>query len=190
LSFCFFGVTLESMKRFLIIFTILFVSFSFITAQDNDVKSDVGKIKDRDVETVDLGEAGKDKLKLGLSLGYPLSGITAGWQLGKSLELDGVVGSGWNYNYIGLGLSTMFSLVDLKISEEIFPITIGPFGYAGVGTEFLGFSAGAMVRFEYTFDFRLNLYLESGFSVNFMDMAENQDIPIGFPTSLGIRYIF
>ena len=155
-----------------------------LTAQNVELL-DEPDLKNRDVDVVNLSEAGKDKLKLGLSLGYPMTGLTAGWQAGKSLEFDVLVGS-LNYNSFGLGGSVMLSLVDVQIGGELFPLTAGPFLYAGLGGSNVTLSVGGMARMEYTFDFDLNLYLESGLAVNLGD----NNHPWGIPVSLGIRYIF
>jgi hypothetical protein len=142
-------------------------------------------LKNRDVETINLNEAGKGKLKLGISLGYPVTGLTAGWNVGKSMEMDLLVGS-WNYDSFCLGGSAMFSLVDLEIGTEIFPLSAGPFLYTGVSNNYLSLGLGGIARMEYTFDFRLNLYLESGLAV----VLQNSNATMAVPFGLGIRYVF
>ncbi|MDC7223156.1 MAG: hypothetical protein PQJ60_05400 [Spirochaetales bacterium] len=143
-------------------------------------------LKNRDVETLDLGEAGKGKLKLGISLGTPMTGLTAGWQAGDTLELDLLVGS-WGYDSVCLGGGLMISLLDIKISDEIFPLTVGPFVYTGLSSGDLLLSAGGVARVEYTFDFDLNLYVESGLTVNISQLSDNPLSPV---FGLGARYIF
>lgn len=173
------------MKR-VVLFIFLIFAITNLSALETSL-FDGTDIKDRDVASFDLEDAGKDKLKLGISLGYPLSGITAGWQVGKSLELDLLVGTG-DYETISLGGSAMISLVDIELGGEVFPLTAGPFVYTAIGENYFGMSAGALARVEYTFDFQLNLYLESGVMVNFLDQSD--ETTFNFPVSLGIRYIF
>ena len=50
----------------------------------------------------------------------------------------------------------------------------------------MALSVGGVARIEYTFDFDLNLYLESGLAIN----LGNNNHPWDIPVSLGIRYIF
>jgi hypothetical protein len=171
--------------RFIFILFIVFVSISLF-AQSSDLLGE-SDLKNREVETVDLGEIGKNKLKLGLAGFYPMAGVTAGWQVGESLELDFTAGSLY-YDSFALGAGAMISLLDLKIGEEIFPITLGPVLYTGFGGEndFI-VSLGGLARTEYTFDFNLNLYIESGLVVN---LTEWEDNALAVPFSLGIRYIF
>ena len=119
-----------------LIYTILLLTVMAgvsLTAQ-NVKLLDESDLKNRDVDVVNLSEAGKDKLKLGLSLGNPMAGLTAGWQAGKSLEFDLLVGSLY-YNSFGLGGSAMISLIDVEIGGEIFPLTAGPFIYARTGKQ-------------------------------------------------------
>ena len=174
------------MKQKIILVSCLFLLTLMALPARSTVLLEGTDLKNRDVETLDLNEVGKEKLKLGVSLGYPMTGFTAGWQAGKSLELDLLLGS-WNYDSFCIGGSAMISLVDLKIGGELFPLTAGPFVYTGISNDGADLSMGAMVRMEYTFDFRLNLYLESGLAINVTDLDDN---PLGLPLSLGIRYIF
>ncbi len=141
--------------------------------------------EEKDVKVLDLNEAGKDKLKLGVSLGYPEFGLVGGWQVSRSLEADLFLGS-LNYNAFCLGGSAMFSLIDVEIGTEIFPVTVGPFVNVALGPHDTVLSLGGKARMEYTFDFSLNLYLESGLAINLGD----SDNPWGIPVSLGVRYVF
>ncbi len=172
--------------KFRSLLLVIFLAGSVLPLFSQDISLFEGKdLKNRDVETINLNEAGRDKLKLGISLGYPVTGLTAGWNAGKSMELDLLVGS-WNYDSFCLGGSIMFSLVDLEIGTEIFPLTAGPFLYTGVSNNYLSLGMGGVARMEYTFDFRLNLYLESGLGVVLQNGSANMTIPF----SLGIRYVF
>lgn len=164
------------MKRLLIIMIMTLMVLGGLTADR------------KDVDTVDLEKVGKDRLLLGLSVGYPLSGITAGWKAGDGLELDATLGA-LNYNYLSLGAAAMISVVNLEMGGEIFPLKAGPFVYAGFGSRFFGLGAGAMARMEYTFDFPLNLYLEGGVMLEAFDLNDG-GLPLGFPVSLGARYVF
>ncbi|MDC7220928.1 MAG: hypothetical protein PQJ59_13415 [Spirochaetales bacterium] len=173
------------MKQIIFSLLILFAVGFFLSAETVDFLGETD-IANRDVDTVDLGEVGKDKLKLGVSLGYPVSGVTAGWQVGKSLELDLLAGA-WEDDKFCFGGSAMVSLLDIKIGTEVFPLTAGPFIYTGFGSDDLLVSTGAVGRVEYTFDFKLNLYIESGLALQLTELDDN---PVAVPVSLGIRYIF
>ncbi len=166
---------------------ILFASSLLTLAAQSPALLEGEDLKNREVETINLNEAGKDKLKLGISLGYPMTGITAGWQAGRSLELDALVGS-WNYDSFCLGGAALFTIVDLQIGTEIFPLSGGPFVFTGIGNDYMVLSLGGLIRMEYSFDFPLNVYLESGLALNISN--DRGQSPWGIPVSVGFRYIF
>lgn len=130
-----------------------------------------------------------DNFKLGVVLGYP-SGLTAGWHLSDSFELNVVAGT--HYSDITVGVAPLFTLVNINISDQIFPLSAGPAAYINIGwkgdiqVDILG-----NVRWEYSFEeIPLNLFIEGGLGVALNIGDEKNPISPQGSGSLGIRYIF
>jgi hypothetical protein len=142
-----------------------------------------------------MAQAGSTKT--GVILGYPVS-ATIGYHFTDATEINGFIGYsyyGGHYYYSGglyLGGNFLFTLVNIDIGGEKFPLSLGPqlgviLGYGSVSLE-----AVADLRFEYTFrDFPLNLFAELGMGVGIYSMGEPWG-GVGFAVTggLGVRYVF
>lgn len=148
--------------------------------------------KDRDIKTISVDEKNiHNKLKAGLVFGYPL-GVTAGYRFSNFFELNGTIGT--DYNHLTTGINGLFTLFNLKIYHEVFPVSFGPAVYTHfnqyennsgydryVRVDLLG-----VFRIEYSFeDIPLNLFLEAGLGLQIIKFADDAGCFV-----LGIRYIF
>lgn len=129
-----------------------------------------------------------DAFKAGVVLGYP-TGLTAGWRIAEGVELNFVAAT--HYYDITVGFAPLFTLANLNISGQIFPLSVGPAAYlsidwaGGIDIDILG-----DVRIEYSFDnIPLNLFLEGGAGIT-IDLGSNQLIRPQGSGALGVRYIF
>ncbi len=150
--------------------------------------------KDRDIKTISLDTREVEgKLKAGVVLGYP-TGITAGYRFSNFFELNGVVGS--DFNHLATGISGLFTLVNISVSREIFPLSIGPALYTHFhhdegsdkngNDEYTKVDLLAIARIEYSFEkIPLNLFIEAGFG---FEVIETWDI--SGSAAIGVRYIF
>ena len=138
---------------------------------------------DRDIKTYSLdNERNDDKFKAGVSLGYPL-GITAGYRFSNFFEINGLIGS--DYNSLTAGGSGLFTVANIDISGNDFPLSIGPAFYAHFGDDFK-FDVLATVRFEYSFkEVPINLFIEAG-----AGLKVYEDFGPAGSLAIGIRYIF
>jgi len=127
-----------------------------------------------------------DAFKAGVILGYP-TGLTAGWRLSDVLELNFVAAT--HYYDITLGVAPMFTIVNLDIKGEDFPISIGPAVYANIGW-YRPFSMDVLfnARVEYSFaKIPLNLFVEGGAGVG---ITFGHGVGFQGSGALGVRYIF
>ena len=163
----------------------IYFSFIIICLLSASVNSQVGTTlsEDREIKTIKIDNTrGDDRLKAGLSLGYPF-GITAGYSFSNFFELNGLVGS--NYKDFTFGASGLFTVANIDISGEKFPLSIGPAFYNHFGKKYK-FEALASVRFEYSFEeIPINLFAEAGGGIRLVEFAG----PAG-SFALGVRYIF
>jgi hypothetical protein len=173
-------------KILLILFIVLSVSgicTEILSAEEGEIKTI--KIDTKKVE---------GKLKAGVALGYPW-GITAGYRFSNIFELNGTLGS--DYNDFTMGVNGLFTVVKLDISNEKFPVSVGPALYSHFGhhdgndkngrdDEYTRIDLLGVARIEYSFDeVPLNLFVEAGLGlevVKFADMAGS--------FAIGVRYIF
>jgi len=151
---------------------------------------------DREIKTITLDpKEVKGKLKAGVVLGYPW-GLTMGYRLSNFLELNGVIGS--DYHDLTAGINGLFTLVNIKISDEIFPFSVGPAlnthfdhhdnsgRYHDRDDEYTKVDLLGVARIEYSFkQIPLNLFLEGGFGVQIYRFAETAG-----SFGIGVRYIF
>lgn len=153
------------------------------------------RAEDRDIKTIKLDtKEVQGKLKAGLALGYPW-GLTAGYRFSNFFELNGTLGS--DYKDFTAGLNGLFTLVNLDIKHEKFPLSIGPALYSHFGyydgndknsssDRYTRIDILGVARVEYSFDeIPLNLFIEAGFGlevVRFVDTAAS--------CAIGVRYIF
>ncbi len=136
-------------------------------------------------------------IKAGVSVGYPL-GLTAGWSPSDIFELNLLVGT--NYTGFTVGLSPLFTLVDINIADQPLPLSFGPalnlniMPYGLVDLDIL-----AVLRLEYTLPkIPLNFFIEGGAGVNvnfyssaFYGLATGIN-PVRFAGAgaIGVRYVF
>ncbi|MDA3810657.1 MAG: hypothetical protein PF518_10075 [Spirochaetaceae bacterium] len=142
--------------------------------------------------------ANEGKFKAGVSLGYP-TGLTVGWHPSEKFELNLLLGT--DYTGFTVGITPLFTLTNLDISDNNFPLSIGPsvnFSFAQYVTaiDILG-----LIRMEYNFkDIPLNAYVEFGAGVRitsvtipaFWTIPETTVSTTGFgwSSALGVRYVF
>jgi len=150
--------------------------------------------EDRNIKTVTLDPKELEgKLKAGVVLGYPW-GITTGYRFSNFFELNGTIGN--DYYDFTTGVSGLFTILDLKISHEIFPLSIGPAIYTHFGhddndkhdghDEYTKVDLLGVARFEYSFkQIPLNLFIEAGFGIQLVKFADTAG-----SFAVGIRYIF
>ena len=143
------------------------------------------------VAPVMAADNGAGKTKVGTILGRGLF-VTAGFPMGKTTELNVYVGTSWNFYSVTVGANFLFKLVDINIEGETFPLSLGPqvdvsFGYYGGGVV-LGVFAD--LRWEYTFNFPLNLFIEIGPGIDIAMYNGGSAMGFGWRGGLGVRYVF
>jgi hypothetical protein len=141
------------------------------------------KVEDKEIKEINLNtESLEGRAKAGVALGYP-SGLVFGYRLANYLEINALVGS--FYDGFTLGGNMLFTLVDVMIKDQPFPLSAGPQLYVNLGDDF-NMSALGIVRWEYDFkEVPLNLYIEGGPGLSFMD-----GIDFVWSSALGVRYVF
>lgn len=163
------------MKKVLLVLTALILGTLSLSADD--------------VKTITMdNQRTDDKFKVGIVLGYP-TGLTAGWRLSETIELNFVAAT--HYSDFTLGFVPLFTIANLSIADEIFPLSIGPAAYLGLDWNGdLNMDILGNVRIEYSFkEIPLNLFLEGGIGINLDFNGDNLVHPQG-SGALGIRYIF
>lgn len=141
------------------------------------------KVEDKEIKEISLDAKNlEDRAKIGVALGYP-SGVVFGYRLANFLEANALLGT--FYDGFTIGGNLMFTIADIKIKDQSFPLSLGPHLNFHMGDSF-DMSLMGFIRWEYTFeDIPLNLYLEGGPGVFLL-----QGIDWTWSTSLGIRYVF
>lgn len=139
---------------------------------------------------------GSGKTKAGVILGNSFN-ATIGFDTGGVTEWNIIAGSNYNFSYFWVGANVLFTLADINIEGETFPLSFGPqasvgwwgaYGYGGMYVDVL-----AMLRWEYTFNFPLNLFIEfgAGLGMNFGDYyTNNLYLDFAYRAGLGVRYVF
>ncbi|PKL17409.1 MAG: hypothetical protein CVV49_11380 [Spirochaetae bacterium HGW-Spirochaetae-5] len=172
---------------------ILFISFLMLSVFNltaERLSAEEGDIKTVKIDTTKV----EGKLKAGVALGYPW-GITAGYRFSNIFELNGTLGS--DYNDFTMGVNGLFTVVNLDISNEKFPISVGPALYSHFGhrdgndkdgrdDEYTRIDLLGVVRVEYSFDeIPLNLFVEAGLGLEVVKFAHTAG-----SFAIGVRYIF
>ncbi len=141
------------------------------------------KVEDKEIKEINLNtESLEGRAKAGVALGYP-SGLVFGYRLANYLEINVLAGT--LYNGFTLGGNLMFTLADIMIKDQPFPLSLGPQLNVNMGNEF-NMSVLGLLRWEYTFEeIPLNLYIEAGPGISFL-----KGVDLDWSTSLGIRYVF
>lgn len=142
--------------------------------------------KEEPIPTIDLDTIATGKLKAGLELGYPFSGLTAGYRFSEKMEGNVIVGSVLDFDRLALGINVMFTLAQLKSGDYLFPLSAAPVIYGEFTSESAVYYGGALVRIEHTLESPVNLYLQTGCIVAF----DADDPGFFWPIGLGIRYVF
>jgi len=150
----------------------------------DQVGDEMELLKDDEVKTVTVdGRWLENRAKLGLAIGKPW-GLVFGYHFTKSFEGNFLLGSNFNIDGVTVGGSGLFTLVNLKLGEQIFPFSVGPAVYANFFSTF-NMDALGVARLEYTFKAPVNLYLEGGAGINIFD-----DLNFGWTAAAGVRYVF
>ncbi len=164
------------MKKILILI-FLFILTAGLFANDNRYEDK--EIPELSLSTEDL----EGRAKAGLAIGYPF-GLTFGYRLANYLEANAFAGTHFNSDF-AMGANLLFTIVNINMGDEIFPLSMGPALYCDFDDEF-SMAAGATVRWEYTFDeVPLNLYIEATPGLQFMN-----DFGFYLASSFGVRYVF
>jgi len=160
-----------------IILSILLICLAFpVAAQDKKVEDK--EIKEINLNTEDL----EGKAKIGAALGYP-SGLVFGYHLANYLEVNALAGS--YFNGFTLGANVLFTIADVKIKDQSFPLSLGPQLNVSFGND-MSMALLGLIRWEYSFEeIPLNLYIEAGPGMTFSKGGD-----FTWASSLGIRYIF
>ena len=140
------------------------------------------------VAPVLAADNGAGRTKAGTILGRGFF-ATAGFPMGKKTELNVYAGTGWNFNEVTLGVNYLFRLVDINIEGEIFPLSLGPQADVSFGNGGVDLGIFADLRWEYTFNFPLNLFIEIGPGIN-IRMDNDASMRFGWRGGLGVRYVF
>ncbi len=141
------------------------------------------KFQDKEIPEINLDTRELEgKAKAGLALGYP-TGLTFGYRPANYLEVNAFAGThGKDFT---LGGSLLFTLVEIKIAQEMFPLSAGPAVYTSFSSDF-SLMTGACVRWEYTFqDVPLNLYIQAVPGIIFIS-----DFQFALKSSFAVRYVF
>jgi hypothetical protein len=135
-------------------------------------------------------ENGAGHSKLGTILGKGIF-VTYGFPGGGSNEINIFAGTNWSIDYLSAGANYLFRIVDIDIEGETFPLSLGP--QADIKIPFNGgdLSLGILadLRWEYTFKFPLNLFIEVGLGVD-LNFGNNVNLDFGWDAGLGVRYVF
>ncbi len=187
--------TAFAVAAFMVIFSIPLFSESFTgtpvysvysESHDENFLSAMSDSKGKSDKTISLDSFGKKvegKGKLGISAGYP-TGITFGYQTTRLLEINVTAGL-FPFDQLLLGASALFTLADIEISDEYFPLSFGPALYVRSGRKTRADLLGVL-RLEYTFeDSPVNIFIEGGAGMEIMP-----DIGFSGSGALGIRYVF
>lgn len=115
-----------------------------------------------------------------------ISGGTASFRtLESTVEVEDVTGA------LYLGANLLFNLVDIGIEGESFPLSLGP--HVGVSINFEGnvrIDALANLRWEYTFNIPLNLFVDVGLGMGINTKNKNRTVQFSGLFLTGIRYVF
>ncbi len=178
------------MNLFTKIIFISFIMLSVFNLTAERLSAEEGEIKTVKIDTSKV----EGKLKAGVALGYPW-GLTAGYRFSNVFELNGTLGS--DYNDFTMGVNGLFTIFNLDISNEKFPVSVGPALYSHFGHHDGNYDKGhdheytridllGVARIEYNFDeIPLNLFVEAGLGLEVVKFA---DIAGSF--AIGVRYIF
>ena len=162
---------------------ILTLSLLLMAASVVYTQEEISLGEDRKIQTISLdNKRTDDKLKAGLFLGYPF-GVTAGYSFSNFFEINSLIGT--NYNSITAGGSGLFTVANIDISGNYFPLSIGPAFYAHFGKDFK-YDVLAAVRLEYSFEEApLNLFVEGGLGTKVFE-----GLRWAGSLGVGVRYIF
>ena len=162
------------MKKLLLITTLLLISLCVFADESTD-----------------------SSFKAGIALGYP-TGVTAGWRPSDNFELNALLGT--NYTGFTIGITPLFTLVEIDIADQQLPLSLGPQvnlnlrGYGLIDLDVL-----AVLRLEYTLpELPLNFFIEGGLGVNINFYSSvfgefgGLISPVRFSGSgaVGARYVF
>ncbi|MBN2658102.1 MAG: hypothetical protein JXR86_13665 [Spirochaetales bacterium] len=150
------------------------------------------------------GQPAVGKLKMGVVVGTD-NAYTLGIRTSDSFEINGVLGYGLNSRAAGflVGANALFTIADININGQIFPLSVGPavnaiFGvgynptniytYTSLNSLFgVDIEALALVRWEYSFQqIPINLFVEAGAGLSFGSFG----FGFGFQSNFGARWIF
>ena len=132
-------------------------------------------------------DMGAGKSKLGTIIGRGLF-VTYGFDVGKATEINIHGGVGWNFYSFTVGANMLFTLVDINIEDQIFPLSLGPQVDLTFGNGYINMGVFAVLRWEYTFWFPLNLFVEVGPGINFNFNGFNPSFD--WRGGVGVRYVF
>lgn len=137
------------------------------------------------------GDNGAGHSKLGTILGQGVF-VTYGFPGGGKNEVNVFAGTDWGINYLSAGANYLFHMVDINIEGETFPLTFGP--QADIRIPFNSskdFKLGILadLRWEYTFKFPLNLFIELGLGID-LNLGNKVNLDFGWQAGLGVRYVF
>lgn len=140
------------------------------------------------------GDNGQGRTKAGALFGYPTGvAATIGFPIGSSTEVNGIVGFGWNFNYLAAGANFLWTLWEPVIEGETFPLSLGPEAIVFVplnNHSILGLGIYANLRWEYTFDFPLNLFVEAGLGADIFFWDSGTVAGFDAKGGVGARYVF
>lgn len=196
------------MKKVLLLVAVLFTA-TLVFATD---LTGADQLAGKRVESTSLnGAPAVGKLKAGVVAGTQ-EAATVGFRPSDKMEFNAVLGYGifpyrYTYDWFGtstsytanywaftVGVNALFTVADIKISGQVFPLSVGP-------AVNLGFTAGlftieplGLVRWEYSFEkYPLNVFIETGAGVSFT-ISDNEywDMAPSFviQANAGVRYIF
>ena len=166
---------------------------------------------------VDYGEG---RMKLGVVVGYPVLAAAFGYPVTDNMEFNAFFGFDYRNFYtkkvttrvpglipgildsftvegedvtgaLYLGANLLFNLVDIGIEGESFPLSLGP--HVGVSINFEGnvrIDALANLRWEYTFNIPLNLFVDVGLGMGINTNNKNRTVQFSGLFLTGIRYVF
>lgn len=156
------------MKKLIVALCLFCIAFTAFAAQNP-----IQEVKSR-------GHEGR--MNAGIALGYP-SGLIFGYRLYEKMEFNVIAGT--HYNDLLIGGNFLFTLVDIKINNLSFPLSLGP----TLHFEFIkpfDIALLAVVRWEHTLkNAPFNFYIEAG-----PGMAFIQGISFRWTAALGARYLF
>ncbi|MCG8454023.1 MAG: hypothetical protein MI717_12675 [Spirochaetales bacterium] len=135
------------------------------------------------------GDRGVGRVKIGVSAGKSPN-LTAGFPIGTSSEVSTTIGTNWKLSSILFAVNPQFKVVNIRFGKEVFPLSLGPhLGLKFIDGGYLSVEAMGILRWQYTFSFPINVYIEGGGGASYKAGKGKSDISLIWTANIGLRYV-